>query len=101
VTEQVAWGWLECDVAFGLFETEYSVTIQVAAQHGGASILLTVDRELVRSGHQVRRGERTRGRVRVLPVRRDDDGSATVLLPVQSVEYGSYVAVPAESLTAR
>lgn len=95
---QEAWGWLECEVASGLFETECSVTIQVSRQLGGASILLTVDRELVRSEHEVRRGERIRGRVRVLPVRRDDDGAATVLLPVQSVEYGSYVAVPAESL---
>ena len=96
--DQVAWGWLECDVASGLFETERSVTIRVSQELGSASIVLTVDRQLVKSEHEVRRGEHTRGRVRVLPVRRDNDGSLTVLLPVQSVEYGSYVAVPAESL---
>jgi len=96
--EQVRWGWLECDVASGLFDTERSVTIRVESERGGTSIMLTVDQELVRSERDVRRGERSRGRVRVLPVRRDADGSATVLLPVQSVEFGSYVAVQAESL---
>jgi len=96
--EQVMWGWLECDVASGLFDTERSVTIRVESERGGTSIMLTVDQELVRSERDVRRGEQSRGRVRVLPVRRDPDGSATVLLPVQSVEFGSYVAVQAESL---
>ena len=96
--DQIAWSWLECDVASGLFETERSVTIEVSRELGSTSIVLVVDQQLVQSEREVRRGEHARGRVRVLPVRRDNDGSATVLLPVQSVEFGSYVAVPSASL---
>ena len=35
--EQVRWGWLECDVASGLFDTERSVTIRVESELGKGS----------------------------------------------------------------
>ena len=97
--EQLDYCWLECEVGPGLWDVERSVTFREADEFGGRSISIAVDLGLVRIERAESRGERVPGRFRVLPVARSGD-TTTVLLPVQSVERGMYVAVPSERLTA-
>ncbi|MEX2208850.1 MAG: hypothetical protein WEF50_21755 [Myxococcota bacterium] len=91
------YGWLECEVAPGLFDTERNVRFVVDRDESNDEIDILVDSGLVRERGQVKRGERVPGRFRVCVVKQDGP-HAVVLLPVQNVKYGSYVSVLANRL---
>jgi len=91
--------WLECEVEPGMWETERSVHFLVDRDQGGDDVGLLVDQGLVRARGEVAPGRRVPGRVRVCLVKQEGP-RAVVLLPVQSLKYGSYVAVPADRLAA-
>ena len=97
--EPLDYCWLECEVGPGLWDVERSVTFREAEEFGGRSISIAVDLQLVKIERVEARGERVPGRFRVLPVAQAGD-TTTVLLPVQSVERGMYVAVPSRRLAA-
>jgi hypothetical protein len=91
------YSWLECEVAPGMFDTERNVRFVVDRDERGDEIDILVDSGLVRARGEVRRGLRVPGSFRVCVVKQEGL-HAVVLLPVQSVKYGSYVSVLADRL---
>jgi hypothetical protein len=86
--------WLRCQVLPGLFGHERLVLILDASGQRVASFV--ADRQLVHEEGEPRRGAPVPGHVKVLPI--SVDALATVHLPVQSIEKGYVISVPAEYL---
>jgi hypothetical protein len=86
-----AQAWLQCTVMPGLFPDEFEVSFTEALHHAVLSIL--VDRTLVQTASPVSKGAApVQGKVRVY-LSGGQGTRAHVMLPVQTAEYGSVVAV--------
>ena len=83
--------WLQCTVRPGMFDSEYMVGIEVPGK--GELTAIFVDKSLVRVSEQPERGRPVIGHVRVYA--REEGEEATCMLPVQSVEHGYWIGVPA------
>jgi hypothetical protein len=83
--------WLQCTVRPGIFDTEFMVGIEVPGK--GELTAIFVDKSLVRVEGTPARGKPVPGHVRV-DARRDGE-DAICMLPVQSVEHGYWIRVPA------
>ncbi len=79
-----------------MFDSEFTVGIEVPGQ--GEVTAIFVDKSLVRVTETPERGRRVAGFMRVDA--REDGEVAVCMLPVQSVELGYWIGVPA-SLLAR
>lgn len=88
--------WLQCTVRPGIFDTEFIVGIEVPGK--GEITAIFVDKSLVRVREEPERGKPVIGHVRVYA--REDGDEATCTLPVQSVEFGMNVGVPAALLAS-
>lgn len=86
--------WLQCTVRPGIFDTEFIVGIEVPGK--GEITAIFVDKSLVRVSEEPERGRPVIGHVRVYA--REDGDEATCTLPVQSVEFGMNIGVPAALL---
>jgi hypothetical protein len=80
-----------------MFDSEYIVGIEVPGK--GEITAIFVDKSLVRVSEEPERGRPVIGHVRVYA--REDGEEATCTLPVQSVEFGMNIGVPASLLAAR
>jgi hypothetical protein len=74
-----------------MFDSEYIVGIEVPGK--GELTAIFVEKSLVRVREEPERGKPVIGHARVYA--REDDDQATCMLPVQSVEHGYWIGVPA------
>jgi hypothetical protein len=91
--------WLECEVGPGMWDTERTVRFRVDLDPGSDEVSLFVDETLIRTRDERAQSGRVRGRFRVCLVK-EEGPKAVVMLPVQSLKYGTYVAVPVDQLQA-
>ena len=88
--------WLQCTVRPGMFDSEFMVGIEVPGR--GELTAIFVDKSLVRVSGEPERGRPVIGHVRVYA--REEGDQAVCTLPVQSVEFGMNIGVPAALLAA-